>query len=66
MRRARGQIRDEAARQAAREEEARAALDSDTASLKRAQDTARDILNISQSDLDDIMSADGDQAAQVS
>ena len=66
VRRARGQIRDEAARQAAREEEARAALDSDTASLKRAQDTARDILNISQSDLDDIMSADGDQAAQVS
>ncbi|KAK7115660.1 hypothetical protein V1264_001490 [Littorina saxatilis] len=59
--RARKQLRETAA---AREEQARVAHDSDTASLKRAQDTARDILNISQSDLDDIMSADGDHAAE--
>lgn len=64
--RARGQLREAAAVAAAKEEQARAAQDSDTASLKRAQDTARDILNISQSDLDDIMSADGDNATEVS
>ncbi|KAK7477837.1 hypothetical protein BaRGS_00030915 [Batillaria attramentaria] len=61
--RARGQLREQTAAAAAREEQARAAQDSD-ASLKRARDTARDILNISQSDLDDIMSADGDHAAE--
>ena len=64
--RARGQLREAAAAAAAKEEQVRAAQDSDTASLKKAQDTARDILNISQSDLDDIMSADGDHAAEVS
>lgn len=40
-------------------------MDSDV-SLKRARETARDILNISQSDLDDIMSADGDHETEVS
>ncbi|XP_025078064.1 uncharacterized protein LOC112554496 [Pomacea canaliculata] len=45
----------------AREEQA---MDSDV-SLKRARETARDILNISQSDLDDIMSADGDHETEV-
>lgn len=58
--RARAQLHNQRAAAAAREEQAR---DSD-ASLKRARDTARDILNISQSDLDDIMSADGDHAAE--
>lgn len=61
--RARGQLREMTAAAAAREEQARAAQDSD-ASLKRAREKARDILNISQSDLDDIMSADGDHAAE--
>ena len=64
--RTRGQLQEAAAVAAMREEQMRAAQDSDSASLRRAQDTARDILNISQSDLDDIMSADGDHVAQVS
>ncbi|XP_069137975.1 centlein-like isoform X2 [Argopecten irradians] len=34
------------------------------ASLQKAQSLARDILNLSQSDLDDIMSADGDSIAE--
>lgn len=34
-------------------------------SLKWAQDKARDILNLSHSDLEDIMSADGDRGSQV-
>ena len=34
-------------------------------SLQRAQDKARDILNLSTSDLEDIMSADGDRDSQV-
>lgn len=49
---------------ALQEEQTKSTQDSDV-SLKRAQDTARNILNISQSDLDDIMSADGDHEAQV-
>lgn len=35
------------------------------ASLKRAQNLAKDILNLSQSDIDDIMSADGDNEVQT-
>lgn len=38
----------------------RASTDKSNASLKQAQDLAKDILNLSQTDLDDIMSADGD------
>lgn len=34
-------------------------------SLQRAQDKARDILNLSYSDLEDIMSADGDRDCKV-
>lgn len=33
--------------------------------MQRAQDLAKDILNLSQSDLDDIMSADGEHAKLV-
>ena len=34
--------------------------DKTNASMQRAQDLAKDILNLSQSDLDEIMSADGE------
>ena len=49
-----------------REQEQRKAVVDDTnASMQRAQTLAKDILNLSQSDLDDIMSADGDYQQMV-
>ncbi|XP_052279031.1 centlein-like isoform X2 [Dreissena polymorpha] len=42
------------------QETRRGVSDRENASLRAAQDLARDILNLSQSDLDEIMSADGD------
>ena len=39
--------------------------DKGQASMKKAQNLAKDILNLSQSDLDEIMSADGDTVKMV-
>ena len=46
-------------------ESRREAVHTEKASMQRAQDLARDILNLSQSDLDDIMSADGEQHSRT-
>ncbi|WAR01006.1 CNTLN-like protein [Mya arenaria] len=53
--------RTQQARAAVKEQDQRrAACERENISLKRAQNLAKDILNLSQSDLDEIMSADGD------
>lgn len=48
------------------QEQRKMGQDKAPASLQRAQDLAKDILNLSQSDLDDIMSADGEHTKAVS
>ena len=40
--------------------------DNSTVSMQKAQDLAKNILNLSQSDLDEIMSADGESTKMVS
>ena len=43
----------------------KAGADNSTASMQKAQDLAKNILNLSQSDLDEIMSADGESTKMV-
>ena len=43
----------------------KSAADKSNASMQKAQDLAKNILNLSQSDLDEIMSADGDSTKVV-
>ena len=43
----------------------KAGVDNSTVSMQKAQDLAKNILNLSQSDLDEIMSADGESTKMV-